>query len=78
MLGRTHRPEHRSDEVIVDVMIGCIEHWESLQRALATALSLKDMFGQVQKLTLADAVMPADRDVVSQKGARWKKDWSSD
>jgi len=59
----------------VDVMIGCIEHWESLQRSIATAVSLKDMFGQPQKLTIADKNAPEDRDVTSQKGARWEKQW---
>lgn len=75
MLGRTHRPGHRSDDVTVDVMIGCIEHWESLQRSIATAVSLKDMFGQPQKLTIADKNIPEDRDVINQKGARWEKQW---
>ena len=73
LLGRTHRPGHRSDEVSVDVMIGCIEHWEALHKAMAQAKATGDMMGSTQRLTLADKILPKEVDILSQAGYRWNR-----
>jgi hypothetical protein len=69
MLGRTHRDGQEADEVTVDIMISCVEHADSWDRALADARMAQDMLGQPQKLLYADCTMP----MAPQSGARWEK-----
>lgn len=54
VIGRTHRPGQKADEVIVDVLRGCNEHDEALSKALARARMIQDTTGATQKLLLAD------------------------
>lgn len=72
-LGRTHRQGQRADEVTVDVLVGCIEHVEAWERAVAEAKMAADMFGAPQKVLLADVDMPSVEHVSRLAGARWRK-----
>lgn len=72
-LGRTHRPGQDADEVTVDVLVGCIEHAEAWERAVAEAKMAYDMFGAPQKILIADVTMPSVHDVSRLSGARWRK-----
>lgn len=73
LIGRTHRPGQREDEVYVDIMIGCVEHWEGLQNSLATGSAVDDMFDQTPKIMLAQKDFPSEIDIKSQVGYRWRK-----
>jgi hypothetical protein len=54
LIGRTHRDGQEADTVGVTVFLGCIEHWEGLQRAQNDARYIQDSTGQAQKLLYAD------------------------
>lgn len=71
LLGRTHRPGQMADDIEVDVMIGCREHWEGWERAVAGAQAIQDTLGQPQKLILADRNFRFDIRIKS--GQRWSK-----
>lgn len=73
LLGRTHRKHHRSDEVNVDVMIGCLEHWEGLCKAIERAAAVGITMGNRQRLTLADKILPREVDVLAQPGTMWTR-----
>ncbi len=70
LLGRTHRTGQSADTVSVDVLFGCIEHKEALDRAVAVAHMQEDVIGQTQKLLLADLSYPL---VLNKPGFRWLK-----
>ncbi len=72
-LGRTHRPGQKEDEVTVDVLVGCIEHVDAWERAVAEAKMSRDVLGAPQKILLADIDMPSPHDVSRMSGARWRK-----
>lgn len=69
LLGRTHRDGQTADEVIVDVLLGCREHYDALVRARAGAAANEQMTGHSQKLLIADVLWPGD--VTGRSGARW-------
>lgn len=73
LIGRTHRPGQMADEVKVDILIGCIEHVEAWARARAEAKMSEDLFGQAQKILIADVVNIPSPDSVDEYGARWTK-----
>lgn len=73
ILGRTHRQGCRGDTVHVDVMIGCLEHWDSLQKAFEGARVTEATMAQVQKLNLCDRILPKEVDVLSQPGSIWNR-----
>lgn len=58
LLGRTHRDGQERDEVTVDLMLGCAEHYSGFERARDAARAQQDMLGHQQKLLLADVVLP--------------------
>jgi hypothetical protein len=68
MIGRTHRDGQEADEVVVDILLGCREHYDSLQRALDGARAASDTLGHDQKLFLADIVIP---NIENRKGPLW-------
>jgi hypothetical protein len=70
LLGRTHRQGQRADEVTVDVLMGCVEHFDAWKRARAEAKMAADMLGAPQKLLVADVEMPSDARL---SGKRWVK-----
>lgn len=70
LLGRTHRDGQEADQVEVDVMLSCVEHAESWERALSEARMAVDTMGDSQKLLIADATWP---DVAHKGGPRWVK-----
>jgi len=72
-LGRTHRQGQLADEVTADVLVGCIEHVEAWERAIAEAEMSRDMLGAPQKILLADVDMPNVDRVAKLSGGRWRK-----
>lgn len=69
LIGRTHREGQTADEVEVEIMLGCVEHFEAFERARAEAIMAHDMFGAPQRLLFGDIVMPD----APTRGARWRK-----
>lgn len=75
-LGRTHRDGQQADSVTVDVMLGCRENWNALDRALETTGTNASTMGQVgAKLLLADLVRPSESEVESwgRSSVRWAR-----
>ncbi len=71
-IARTHRPGQKSDEVIVDVLLGCREHINAWRKAVAGTHAAKDMIGGTPKLLLADVSgFPDDLDLQGFVGERW-------
>ncbi len=70
-LGRFHRPGQRADEVVVDVLLGCIEHANAWRKARAAAEAIRDTTGAESKLLLADVIWPTDEQISRYTGARW-------
>lgn len=83
LIGRTHRDGQRGDDVTVDIMFGCWEHWNGFETARAAAKMSNDMLGDgaplvlhsgnAPKLLIADVDWPSDVDVARMPGARWTK-----
>jgi hypothetical protein len=69
LIGRTHRSGQEADEVTVDILLGCREHSDAFDRALAGAKATADTLGHDQKLLLADVIMP---DISSRRGPLWQ------
>jgi hypothetical protein len=68
LIGRTHRTGQEADEVTVDILLGCREHHDSFQRALAGARATEDTLGHRQKILLADLLIP---NIENRKGPLW-------
>jgi hypothetical protein len=68
LLGRTHRDGQTADEVVVDILIGAREQYESFHKALEGARAAADTIGASQKLLLADILMP---DISEKRGPLW-------
>lgn len=75
LIGRTHRTGQEADEVVIDVMLGCIEQWAGLRQAISEAQRTKDTEGGDQKLLLADKEIPSEEEIIELgiKTARWRK-----
>ena len=73
MIGRTHRDGQTADEVTVDVLFGCFEHWDGMQKARAAAQMAMDTLGQPQKLLLADLDWPSEHEVMGMPGKRFAR-----
>ncbi len=69
LIGRTHRFGQQADEVTVEVLIGCSEHIDAMNRAISGARCQQDMIGQTQKLLLADLTYPSS--IGNHIGFRW-------
>jgi len=68
VLGRTHRDGQLADEVVVDVLLGCLEQFEALDRAFEGAKAAEALLGHSQKLLLADLLIP---NIDDRKGPLW-------
>lgn len=68
MIARTHRPGQVEDSVLVEVLVGCKEHLDSIPRALRSSQVKADMLGFEQKLKLADITWPPE---TGRSGPRW-------
>jgi hypothetical protein len=73
LIGRTHRPGQTEDEVEVDVLLGCWEHFAGFEVARSAAKMALDTLGQPQKLLLADVTWPEEMTIARLSGARWSK-----
>jgi hypothetical protein len=73
LVGRTHRRGQASDEVHVDVLMGCRENYDALLTALARAKNIRDTTGKSQKLIQARVSVPSEFDVEARKSARWTR-----
>ncbi len=73
-LGRTHRDGQEADQVEADIMFGCVENFESWEKACAEAQMAVDTLGDSQKILIADKLsMPSDIEVSRMGGPRWSK-----
>jgi len=70
LLGRTHRHGQKADSVTFDVLLGCREHHEGLDRSIGKARAIQETIGHSQKILLADIVWPALRDLGND--SRWE------
>jgi hypothetical protein len=68
LIGRTHRDGQEADEVTVDFLLGCREHYDAFHRALDSARAAADTLGHDQKLLLADLCLP---NISNRKGPLW-------
>lgn len=73
LIGRTHREGQMADEVSVDIVLTCREHWDALNKARSRAIMARDTLpgAEVQKLLVADVTWPSDAEMASRTGARW-------
>ena len=60
MLGRTHRPGQRAQEVSAHVLFGCVEALNGFWKAVNLAGYAETVTGQAQKLSHADLDVPED------------------
>lgn len=72
MLGRFHRDGQKSEEVTVDVLLGCREHWEGWTRSLALADMTRDLLGAPQKILLARSEFPTSGSISIRSGFKWQ------
>jgi hypothetical protein len=74
LVGRTHRDGQEADAVEVDVMIGCVENFESWEKALSEAQMAVDAMGDSQKILIADTLgFPCADEINCMGGPRWTK-----
>lgn len=73
-IGRLHRPGFDWDEVEIDILLGCKEHYQAWKRAYAAAEAIKDTTGADSKLLLADVDWPSDEEFLAFTGSRWGLD----
>lgn len=73
LIGRTHRDGQTSDQVEVDILLGCWEHWDGFEKARSAARMAQDMLGQPQKLLIGDVEWPEEIEIARLPGARWHK-----
>lgn len=77
LIGRTHREGQESDEVTVDFLLGCYEHYDSWEKCLSGAAAARDTLGNDQKVLVARALVP-EREAITARAvgpARFR--WSS-
>lgn len=73
VIARTHRPGQTADEVVVDVLIGCRENFDAIMKAIEGARAIQDMTGKIQKLTLADVILPSVGEMDRLLTPRWQR-----
>lgn len=71
LLGRTHRDGQEADEVSVDVLVNCAEHYEAFEQARRDAEYIQTSTGSPQKLLLAG--IDGQRESFWGLGPRWNK-----
>lgn len=72
-LGRIHRHGQMADEIEVDLLLGCREHYDAFWTAMQDARAIRDTTGGEQKLLLADIEMPTESVVGHFFSPRWVK-----
>ena len=72
LIGRTHREGQEADQVTVDVLVGCLEHLTSWDKALEGAAAAVELQGQTQKILIADKIFPDDSERKKLCGHRWE------
>lgn len=69
LIARTHRTGQRADEVTVDILLGCKEHFDAFQNTLNATGAAQDLLGGAQKLLSSNLSWPSSVD--NKQGARW-------
>jgi hypothetical protein len=72
-IARIHRPGQISDQVEVDVLLGCRENYDAVMRSFELARAIQDTTGKRQKLLMADVLLPDESEVDKWKSPRWQK-----
>lgn len=62
-IGRTHRQGQQADEVSVEIVLPCIEFWAAFERSRRQARYIEATTGQVQRLNIADIVIPSEIEI---------------
>lgn len=75
LIGRTHRSGQESDEVSVEIVLGCRENWDGLNNALEQAKYIESTTGSPQKIIYADkSLIERDKiELLEKKHWAWKK-----
>lgn len=73
LLGRENREGQESDEINVQVLLACVEHYDALERALSDARYIEDSTGQAQQLLYADVTMPERWDMMGLPSRRYQR-----
>ena len=68
LIGRTHRDGQEADEVTVEFLLGCLEHYDAFDKAVSGAKAAADTLGHDQKILLADIIIP---NINSRTGPLW-------
>lgn len=61
--------EQEEDEVTVDILLGCADHFDAFNRALEGARAAADTLGHDQKLLLATIAFPVS--IAERQGPMW-------
>lgn len=72
LIGRFHRTKQTKD-VEIDVLLGCIEHWDGWMRSLELARMTKDTLGAPQKLLIAETQFPSALEILARPGLKWQR-----
>ncbi len=78
LLGRTHRDGQESDQVEVDILLSCVEHFDSWHKAVSEARMTQDTMGDSPKILLADALGFEEGLGARLGGPRWSKQRSKE
>ncbi len=73
VVARTHRPHQKADEVIVDILVGCLEHVTAWRKIKAGTIAARDTIGGTPKLELADVNFPTEEEIRRFRGSRWAR-----
>ena len=68
LIGRLHRSGQLADEVVVDMLMTCVEHYDTWAKNIGEAYMAEELLGQRQKILMADVNLPAPG-----TGIRFKK-----
>lgn len=71
-IARLHRPDQEAEEVVVDVVLNCLEHHRSVRKAVANAQVVKDTTGAYSKLLGAEIDWPEEDELARLPEGRWR------
>jgi len=80
-LGRTHRQGQKSDQVIAELFLPCVEFWNAFDQARRDAVYAEQTTAQRQKLLYADINVPSAEEVLARgmvlpRDPLWCEDYS--
>jgi hypothetical protein len=75
LLGRTHRPGQKADDVRFDFVNVCAEHLLGFWQCVADSRYVQQTIGSRQKVLLAGWDVPGPESIVFNSDARWDKTW---